>query len=454
MSGAPPVRTVPRVRATAPVRPALRAGHEVWLLEGGAAFFPALVAAIDAARAEIHLETYIVHDDHSARPVFEALARAAARGVLVQVAVDGFGTPRVPPRLAALLAAGPAQLRVFRPEHSPYALDRRRLRRLHRKIAVIDRELAFIGGINLLDDHVDPAHGALDRPRLDFAVRVRGPLVDDALLAARQLWASLLPVRERAAARWPCVTGRRARAVSAASAGAAARASSAPSGAPVPPVASALWNSPALPPASPPASPPAHAAFAPVRAMLLLRDNFRFRRAIEHEYLQAIGSARHRVLIANAYFFPGARLRRALILAVRRGVPVTLLLQGRVEYALQHYASQALYDELLAAGVRIVEYASSFMHAKVAVADDWATVGSSNIDPFSLLLAREANVVVRDAGFAAHLAERIHAAIAQGGREVHPARHARGPLRLRAVRWAAFALLRAGVALSGRASRW
>jgi cardiolipin synthase len=188
--------------------------------------------------------------------------------------------------------------------------------------------------------------------------------------------------------------------------------------------------------------------------MLLLRDNFRFRRAIEHEYLQAIGSARHRVLIANAYFFPGARLRRALILAVRRGVPVTLLLQGRVEYALQHYASQALYDELLAAGVRIVEYASSFMHAKVAVADDWATVGSSNIDPFSLLLAREANVVVRDAGFAAHLAERIHAAIAQGGREVHPARHARGPLRLRAVRWAAFALLRAGVALSGRASRW
>jgi cardiolipin synthase len=194
--------------------------------------------------------------------------------------------------------------------------------------------------------------------------------------------------------------------------------------------------------------------FAPVRAMLLLRDNFRFRRAIEREYLQAIGAARQRVLLANAYFFPGARMRRALILAAGRGVPVTLLLQGRVEYALQHYASQALYDELLGAGVRIVEYASSFMHAKVAVADDWATVGSSNIDPFSLLLAREANVVVCDAGFAAHLSARIHAAIAQGGREVHPARHARGPLRLRAVRWAAFALLRAGVALSGRAGRW
>jgi len=446
MAGATRLGTAPRVR------PALRAGHEVWLLEGGAAFFPALVAAIDAAREEIHLETYIVHDDDSARPVFEALARAAARGVSVQVAVDGFGTPRVPPRLAALLAASPAQLRVFRPEHAPYALDRRRLRRLHRKIAVIDRELAFIGGINLLDDHVDPVHGTLDRPRLDFAVRVRGPLVDDALLAARQLWVSLLPVRERAAARWPCAGGRRAR--GAATHGASSVASTSHT-------AHAAHTAHATPASH--ASPVAVSAqdalagapaFAPVRAMLLLRDNFRFRRAIEREYLQAIGAARHRVLLANAYFFPGARMRRALILAAGRGVPVTLLLQGRVEYALQHYASQALYDELLGAGVRIVEYASSFMHAKVAVADDWATVGSSNIDPFSLLLAREANVVVRDAGFAAHLSARIHAAIAQGGREVHPARHARGPLRLRAVRWAAFALLRVGVALSGRAGRW
>jgi phosphatidylserine/phosphatidylglycerophosphate/cardiolipin synthase-like enzyme len=131
------------------------------------------------------------------------------------------------------------------------------------------------------------------------------------------------------------------------------------------------------------------------------------RSQIERAYLKALGGARREVLIANAYFFPGRRFRRALAEAARRGVRVRLLLQGRAEYVLPHLATQSLYEPLLGAGVEIVEYHRSFMHAKVAVIDDWATVGSSNIDPFSLLLAREANVVVVDAGFAATLRERL-----------------------------------------------
>ena len=142
------------------------------------------------------------------------------------------------------------------------------------------------------------------------------------------------------------------------------------------------------------------------RAALVLRDNLRFRRAIEREYLRAIGQARREVLIANSYFVPGRRFRRALLAAVARGVRVRLLLQGRVEYRLPHYAAQAMYDELLKGGVQIIEYRRSFLHAKVAVFDDRATVGSSNIDPFSLLLAREANLFVNDQAFAAELRSR------------------------------------------------
>jgi cardiolipin synthase len=417
-----------------PTAQALRPGHAVELLEGGAEFFPALEAGIEAARTEIHLETYILHDDESARRIVGALARAAERGVAVRLAVDGFGTPRIPAALAAMLAGTPAQLRVFRPERDAQPLDRRRLRRLHRKLAVIDGRVAFVGGINLLDDLVDPNHGALERPRLDFAVRVEGPLVDDAHRAMRRLWDRIEPRRLRRVL--PACSARRA-----AAGGDAER-----------------------PPAARPA-PAAHLAhlahrarpapvFAGLRATLLLRDNVRHRRAIERAYLDAIEAARREILIANAYFFPGVRMRRALVRAATRGVRVTLLLQGRVEYRLQHYATQALYDELLAAGVTVIEYASSFLHAKVAVADDWATVGSSNIDPFSLLLAREANVVVRDDAFAAHLAGRIAAAIDHGGRPVLAHRHARRALPVRLANWAAFALLRAGVALSGRASRW
>jgi cardiolipin synthase len=160
------------------------------------------------------------------------------------------------------------------------------------------------------------------------------------------------------------------------------------------------------------------------------------------------------VLIACAYFLPGRRFRRALLAAARRGVRVRLLLQGRIEYAVPHFGSQALYESLLAAGIEIIEYDPSFLHAKVAIADDWATVGSSNIDPVSLLLAREANVVLRSARFASLLRSRLEAAIERGGKPVVLARLRRQPLWRRAAAHVAWMLLRIGVAVSGSGLRY
>ena len=164
----------------------------------------------------------------------------------------------------------------------------------------------------------------------------------------------------------------------------------------------------------------------------------------------AIAAARGDILLANAYFLPGLRFRRALFDAAARGVRVTILLQGRVEYLLQHYATQALYGALLERGVRIYEYHRSFLHAKVAVIDDdWATVGSSNIDPFSLLLAREANVIVRDREFAAGLRARLGAAMRDGARELRPADWQRKPWLHRLASWLAYGLVRMMVGLAG-----
>lgn len=392
------------------LRPVLQGGHEVVLLEGGREYFPALVDAIGAARTEIFLETYIFADDPSGRAVAAALAAAGRRGVQVRVVVDGFGTPRLGGQCATLLAAGGVEVEVFRPERRRFALDRQRLRRLHRKLAVIDGRVVFAGGINLLDDHYDPNHGELESPRFDFAVRVRGPLVASAQLAAQRLWWELSILNR------PSRLMRR-RALERIELGEEVLSDVTPAGG--------------------------------MQAMLVLRDNFRFRREIENQYLLAIGRARREVLVANAYFFPGKRLRTALKAAAASGVRVRLLLQGRVEYRLQHWASQAMYDELLRAGIEIVEYRPSFLHAKVAVIDDWATVGSSNIDPFSLLLAREANVVVEDAGFAAQLRARIVSAIEQGGVPVQPTRHARRAWPVRMVQGFSYLLLRLGVAVSG-----
>src|SRR5438132_5881924 len=191
------------------------------------------------------------------------------------------------------------------------------------------------------------------------------------------------------------------------------------------------------------------------RAALAVRDNVRHRRDIEDAYLEAIASAREEIIIASAYFFPGRRFRRALTGAAARGVRVALLLQGRVEYVLLHYASRALYGTLLEAGVEIYEYHKSFMHAKVAVVDGrWATVGSSNIDPFSLLLAREANVVVDDRRFAGRLRDLLRADMERGARVVAKTSWFRQPLRRRVTIWIAYALARISIGMFGFGGRF
>jgi cardiolipin synthase len=395
------------------LRPRPLDGNAVVLLQSGAEFFPALVAAIDAAERLVRLETYIFNDDEAGRQVAGALARAAGRGVDVRLMIDGFGTRELAPAIAGPLALAGVKLGVYAPMPRFFTLDRERLRRLHRKQAAIDGRIAFVGGINVLDDHWDPNHGALAHPRLDYAVRLGGPVAASVDAAMSRLW-------------WQV---------------AVARAPLRAAGAALPRPVAAAAGTDARPRRG-------------VRAMLVLRDNLANRRAIERAYLKALGGARREVLIANAYFFPGRRFRRALLVAARRGVRVRLLLQGRAEYVLPHLATQALYDPLLRAGVEIVEYHRSFLHAKVAVIDDWATVGSSNIDPFSLLLAREANVMIDDPEFAATLRARLLASMAEGGRPVLPDDYARRPWTRRLAGWAATLMLRLGVAVSGHRQRY
>lgn len=365
-------------------------GNRIELLETGAQFFPALLAAIAAAACEIHLETYIFADDTTGRAVAAALADAARRGVAVRVLVDGFGARDFPAGLGRTLTASGALVEVYRPEVARLKLRRHRLRRLHRKLAVIDGRIAFVGGINIDDDGHDAA------PRLDYAVRVAGPLVARIHSGVHHLWRLV---------GWARLQRR-------------------------PP-------SLALPVCG------RDAATGSMQAAFLIRDNLRHRHDIENAYLSALAASRGEVLLASAYFLPGRRFRRALLDAAARGVAVTVLLQGKVEYLLLHYATQALYGQLVAGGVRIYEYDAGFLHAKVGVVDGaWATVGSSNIDPFSLLLAREANVVVRDAGFAAQLAASLRRALERDARAVLPADIERRSLPYRALRWTAYGLVR------------
>ena len=133
------------------------------------------------------------------------------------------------------------------------------------------------------------------------------------------------------------------------------------------------------------------------RLLLSIRDNADHSTDIEEQYLLAIRAAVHRLVIANAYFFPGYRLLRELRNASRRGVEVTLILQGQPDMPWVRSASRLLYNYLLRDGVRIFEYCQRPFHGKVALMDhEWSTVGSSNLDPLSLALNLEANLFIRD----------------------------------------------------------
>jgi cardiolipin synthase len=394
------------------------------LLQGGREFFPALIKALDAAHTWIQLETYIFDFHGAGAEVAEALIRAAGRGVTVQVLVDGIGTSPLPPEWREKFAAAKVDWFVYSPLGTGLSglglLVPERWRRLHRKLCAIDQHTLFCGGINVLDDFYDPNHGELQAPRVDFAVAVTGPLAVEAADAMALLWwrvqAGYSARQRHMAAAWEKFKA----------AGYGGRTGTTPLTA-------------------------AHDTAGGPRAALILRDNLRNRSSIERAYRKAIGKAHQEIIIANAYFLPGGKLRRALINAAKRGVRVTLLLQGRYEYFMQYHAARPVYGALLAAGVEIHEYEAGFLHAKVAVVDGhWATVGSSNLDPLSLLLAREANVVVEDKAFAGQLAGILREAMVSQGRRMEPADHSHRPLGQRLRGWVAYALVRLALLVAGQ----
>ena len=396
--------------------PPLRNGHSLQLLEGSRAFFPALVAAIDAAVNEVMLETYIFDATGSGAEVAYALERAGRRGVNVRLVMDGFGTPEVPPFWQMRFDAARVQWALYQRTGALGLLWPGAWRRLHRKLCVVDGVVGFCGGINVLDDFHDPNHGPLASPRFDFSLRVEGPLVEQMLATMQRQWSRIVAMGQLKRAHW---TG-----------------------------ALELWRAGYRAPVRPsPARQDTHNA----RAALLLRDNLRNRRVIERAYLRAIGRARSEIIIANAYFAPGGRMRRALVNAARRGVQVHLLLQGRYEYFMQYYAARPVFGALLRAGIHIHEYAASFLHAKVAVIDErWATVGSSNLDPLSLLLAREANVVVENERFARRLRERLVHAMVHEGQRMDPAAYEQRSLGQRIKERLAFFVMRLLLMIQGK----
>ena len=355
-------------------------GNRIELLENGEGYFPRVFEAIAAAEREVLLETFILFDDKVGQQLHTALLAAAARGAEVHVLIDGWGSPDLPATFTQPLLDAGVRLRSFEPVRRLFGARINLLRRMHHKLVVVDGQRAFVGGINYSIDHLEEFG---PQAKQDYAVEVQGPLVGQIQAFCRANVRAPQPARGHWLRRW--------------------RTSLARDGAGDSPEGGAV-------------------------AAFVTRDNNEHRTDIERHYRAAVRSAQQRILIANAYFFPGYRLLRDLRRASRRGVQVDLVLQGHPDQPWVKRATELLYRHLLRADVRVYEYIERPLHGKVAVVDDtWATVGSSNLDPTSLSLNLEANVVVRDAAFARHLRERIDHLMAQSCERVQ--RPATGRLR-------------------------
>lgn len=337
-------------------------GNDFTLLENGEEFFPRVFASIANAKREVVVETFILFEDKVGLQLQEALIAAARRGAQVDITVDDWGSPDLSERFLDALRSAGVRIHSFNPGPRPFGLRPHLLRRMHRKIAVVDREVAFVGGINYSADHLAD-YGP--EAKQDYAVEIRGPLVADihrfchAALAEGQRY-------QREKRQW--------------------------------------WRSRKQFRATPEQLEPAGGA----DAMFVTRDNRQHMNDIERHYRIAIRSAKKRIIIANAYFFPGYRFIKELKRAARRGVDVRLILQGQPDMPFVKIAAGMLYHNLLRAGVRIYEYCERPLHGKVAVMDDdWSTVGSSNLDPMSLSFNLEANVIIRDRDFTRTLAANL-----------------------------------------------
>jgi cardiolipin synthase A/B len=317
-----------------------RAGNTFRLLDGGGQFFPGMLAAIDAATESVLLEMYLVRSGVVATRFIAALVAAVRRGAQVCVVLDAFGAQGLTGADRRLLLAAGVELRLF----NPLRLRKRlaNLLRDHRKLLLTDGRTAFVGGAGLTDEFAGGPRG----PWREVMVQIEGPVIADWHRAFARTWRRCGP--------------------------------------PLTVIA-----------------PAAGAAGAGSAAGRLSLSEARQRSVLANGVLRRIDGATRRAWIMSAYFVPSRRFRKALRRAARGGVDVRLLVPGaRTDHPWVRQASRRFYGRMLRSGVRIFEYQPHMLHAKVILCDDWASVGSSNLDRWSFRWNLEANQEVADAGFA------------------------------------------------------
>jgi len=334
-------------------------GNKVTLLEDGPETFEAMFAAIGAAKDHINMETYILDDDEVGRRFSDALIEKQTQGVQVNLIYDSVGTLRTPREFFKRLSDGGINLLEYNPVN-PLKLKKGWdvNQRDHRKLLVVDGEVAFLGGINISSVYSSGSFGKRssnqhrsELPWRDTHFQVEGPVVAELQKLFMDTWAKQRGVPLAPRNYFPALTAEGKE------------------------VVRAIGSSP-------------DKGYSLIHATLI----------------SAIGSAETTVHLTNAYFVPDPQLIAALKDAARRGVDVKIILPSHTDSGLVFHAGRSYYDDLLSKGVKIYERRAALLHAKTAVIDGvWSTIGSTNLDWRSFLHNDEINAVVLGPDFGAQM---------------------------------------------------
>jgi cardiolipin synthase len=402
------------------------------LLVDGEKAFRVVGEALEAAREEILVETYILRDDRIGQALLKTLADAVQRGVRVYVLADGIGSFGTGRKFWTDLAAQGITVKLFQPF---WRAPLHAWRRDHRKIFVIDREVAFTGGMNIGVEYGSSIRATHNTAWRDTFIRVEGPVSQELAAVFAEGWDGA-------------------------------------GGEPLPGLEYVSWAEGIVhPPRGFKALLKPHIRERIKRRKLLRRDRRRGRRVvrgnedalpIEDEAVMVLdsrpgrgqpetiavlsalwGAARHRLWVTTPYFAPPIEALDVLSSAVARGVDVRLLLPGKCDVALIQHAAHGTYAKLLDAGVRIFEYQPAVLHAKTMVVDGQVgVVGSANLDFRSLWLNAECNLLLfnhataeaLEAAFTEDLSKSVEITMAQWKRR--SLRHRLFDRLALALRWA------------------
>ncbi len=358
--------------------------EKIELVHSGSDFFDRLRYLIAHATSEVHLQTYIFENDATGKEVAKALKEAASRNVKVYVLLDGYGSSSLSAHFINDLIAHGINVRFFAPFFSMNSIYLGR--RLHHKVAVADGEIALVGGINIADKYRGTQ---TEQPWLDYAVQIK-----DAGMATHleRLCKMIYSKKSRESI---SVTKNRFR------------------------------------------------LSKGVSAHIVQNDWLHRKNEIYDAYTNAIENAKKEITILGSYFFPGRRLSKALYGASRNGVKVKLILSGVSDVPLARRATNHLYTSLIKGNIELYEWKNSVLHGKVATVDqNWATVGSFNLNHLSAYGSIELNIELISKEFSTTMAASLEGVIAKCEKITVDTLKTRGNLFARILNWSVYRLVR------------